>query len=40
MKTIKKHIFLLLVLFTGISIITSCSKDEETTQNAKVNNYF
>jgi hypothetical protein len=44
MKTIKTAFFSLLVLFIGTSLITSCSKDDETnkgvSENAKVSTYL
>lgn len=40
MKTIKTAFFLLVVLFVGTSIITSCSKEEGVAQNSKVTSYL
>ena len=44
MKTIKSTFFSLLVLFLGTSLVTSCSKDDETNsnviENAKVSSYL
>lgn len=44
MKTIKTAFFSLLVLFIGTSLITSCSKEDETnkgvSENAKVSTYL
>ena len=44
MKIIKTTFFTLLVLFIGTSLITSCSKEDETnigvSENAKISNYL